>query len=130
MSHRREQLESTMQRALGKLLAGGLNDPRVSGLVSVTKVKVSDDGLRARVGVSVLPESRQKGTVHGLRHAAGHIRRLLDEEMRVRAMPHLDFHADDSLKNQARVLDAIRQAVGDEETESPQDAPPSKDPPQ
>ena len=114
MSYRREQLESTLQRALGKLIAEGLNDPRIEGLVSVTEVRVADDGHTARVGVSVLPAEKQRTALRGLRAAAGHLRRRLDRELSVRTMPHLEFHADESLKKQARVLSEIREAVAEE----------------
>jgi ribosome-binding factor A len=119
MSHRREQLESSLMRTIGMLLAGGLNDPRISGLVSVTGVTVSADGRTAAVKVSVLPEDRQRTTLHGLRHAAGHIQKLVLQQLRIRFVPHLDFQLDESLKKQAKVISAINEAVKDLPPEAP-----------
>jgi ribosome-binding factor A len=115
MSHRRQQLESSLQRAVAKVLSTGLADPRISGLISVTAVSVSPDLHNATIHVSILPEDRQRATISGLRHAAGHIQSLVGKEMRTRTLPQLAFVLDDSLKKQAQILTAIRQVVGDEE---------------
>ncbi len=111
MSHRRQQLESTLQRAIAKVLSTGLADPRISGLISVTSVEVSPDLRNATVKVSILPETRQRTTFHGLRHASRHIQSLVGKELRTRTLPHLDFQLDESLKKQAQVLGAIREAM-------------------
>lgn len=115
MSHRREQIERELQRIIGKMLTEGLADPRISGIISVTGVSVSPDLRNATVNVSVLPETRQRATIQGLRHAAGHIQGLVGKEMRSRSIPHLSFKLDESLKKQASVLTAIREAVEEDQ---------------
>ena len=115
MSHRREQLTATLRRTIGQVIEEGLSDPRIRGLISVTEVTITPDGSRAIVQVSVLPEEGAELTMHGLRHAAGHIGGQVSERVRIRHMPRLDFRLDSSLKTQARVLEAIRDAVGDPE---------------
>lgn len=113
MSHRREQLASSLQRAIGQRIVEGLNDPRVSGMISVTAVEVSPDNRHANVLVSVLPESAERLTLQGLTSAAGHIRSEVGKTLRLRSVPTLHFQLDASLKKEARVLDAIRKAVGE-----------------
>lgn len=113
MSHRRQQLESSLQRSIGQLIAAGLGDPRIQGMITVTGVHVSPDGRHADVGISVLPDDKQDLTLHGLRSAAGHIQVELRRMLRARAIPQLNFQFDPSLKKQARVLGAIQDAVRD-----------------
>ncbi|MDH3582655.1 MAG: 30S ribosome-binding factor RbfA [Phycisphaerae bacterium] len=126
MTHRREKLESSLQRIVGRLLSEGLADPRIQGLVSVTEVRVDTDGRVARIGVSVLPESSQNTVLGGLRHCAGHLRREVGQRLRVRSVPELEFVLDESLKKQAAVLDAIREVVPDPAEDVPApDAPTS-----
>lgn len=120
MSHRREQLAAELRRQIGQILEQGLSDPRVRGLISVTQVTVAPDGHTAIIQVSVLPAEHAELTLHGLRHAARHIGAEVGRRIRVRHMPRLDFRLDESLKTQARVLEAIRDAVGDEHS-SPED---------
>lgn len=110
MSARRQRLASSIERGVQRVLARGLNDPRVRGLVTITKVTITPDGKRADVGVSVLPEKHEDLTMHGLRSASGRIRREVGELIRTRAMPELAFVLDRSLKKQAEVLRAIDHA--------------------
>lgn len=110
MSVRTDRVNSTLRRALQDAIARGINDPRVRGLITVTGVEVSPDLRNAIVRVSVLPESAQQLTLHGLSSAAGMLRREIGDAVRMRRVPELTFQLDDSLKRQARVLSAIARA--------------------
>lgn len=111
MSHRTEQLESTLQRTIGQIIAKGLSDPRLRGLVSVTQVKLTEDKQTAVVHVSVMPDQYEQSSVRALRHAAKHIRHEVSQRVDARHVPYLDFKIDHSLKKQAEVMDAISQAM-------------------
>ncbi|MFG0284124.1 MAG: 30S ribosome-binding factor RbfA [Phycisphaerales bacterium JB039] len=110
MSVRTDKIAATLQRALQEAIARGVNDPRVRGLITVTAVRVSPDLRDAVVSVSVLPESAQEITLHGLRSAAGRLRHEIAGAIRLRRMPTITFELDDSLKTQARILSAIARA--------------------
>lgn len=125
MSRRNEQISSVLREAIQEFIARGLNDPRVGGLVTVTAVKVADDLKNADVMISVFPEEKQELAIHGLRHAATHIRRQVSDKVALRQIPQFHFKLDRSLKKQAEVLRALAQAA---ETTPP--APPdSPEPP-
>ena len=117
MSPRIAQIESLLKRAVSQVLAAGLSDPRVTGMVSVTKVTVSPDLHDAYVFVSVLPAKNQKRTLYGLRHAAAHIHGKLCKLVDLQSVPHLDFRLDDSIKKQAAVLAAIDRGLAQERTD-------------
>lgn len=104
MNRRAEQLASEVQRAVQEVLARGLNDPRVGGLITVTGVKVDDDRSVAIVSVSVLPEEKEELTLHGLKAAAAYVRRQVGELVRTRSLPPIEFRLDRSLKRQAAVI--------------------------
>jgi ribosome-binding factor A len=125
MTQHDKQLASVLQRAVQTVLARGLSDPRIAGLVSVTGIDVSPDGTQARVLVSVHPDSQTDITMHGLRHAAPHIRQEVSKLIKVRRMPRLEFCVDRSLKRQAEVLAAIERAVGGDASAAPAPSPPS-----
>lgn len=114
-------------RAVGMILAEGLNDPRVTGLITVTGVSVSEDLRDATVRVSILPDTRQVTVLAGLRHAARHIQRRIDQELRVRQVPSIHFSLDTAVKKEGSVLAAIRQAV-DEDDRRRASAPPPAEP--
>ena len=109
--HRKEQIESTLQRTIGRMLTRGLADPRVRGLISITRVTISPDLREAFVYVSVLPDETSKRVLAGLQHAAGHIQGVLFRELSMKAVPRLDFRIDETLKKQADVLQDIADAV-------------------
>lgn len=105
--HKREQLASTMQRELQNALARGLSDPRVRGLITVTEVEISPDGKDAVARVSVLPEEHEALTLHGLKAAAGKLRRDVGDRIRTRSLPGLRFEIDKGFKKQKGVMDAL-----------------------
>lgn len=130
MSHRTEQLASELRGAIQEVIDRGLSDPRVSGMITVTEVRVTPDHKSAFIRVSVLPADRQKLTMHGLHAAAAHIRRQAGERVRTRSMPEIRFEIDESSKKQAEVMGAIARATAEREQkeraaagESPEIAP-------
>ncbi len=110
MTRRVEQLASTLQREIQACIDRGLQDPRVSGLITITGVRVSPDRRAATVHVSIFPEDRQELCMHGLRAAAAHIRHDLSNRIDVRRAPDITFKLDESLKKQAAVFEAINNA--------------------
>ncbi len=107
MSRRTEKVASTIQRSLQTILGRGLNDPRVRGLITITKVEVTEDLTRAVVFVSVLPEKHQALTLHGLQSAANYLRRQTGTMMAIRRLPAFFFEIDRGLKREAEVLRAL-----------------------
>jgi ribosome-binding factor A len=106
-SLRLEQLASLIRRHVQAVLARGLHDPRLRGLISITKVEVAPDLSEAAVHVSVLPAEGGATVVHGLRHAAPRIRAEIGPAVRIRRMPRLEFRLDESLKRQATLEQAL-----------------------
>lgn len=130
-SRKHGQMASSIQRELQAALARGLSDPRIRGLVTITAVEVLEDLTEARINVSVMPDEHAELTLHGLRAAAGHLRRKVGDRVRTRSLPKFVFRLDDKFKKQAGVLDAIARARADDERlsessptlESPEPAP-------
>lgn len=108
---RREQFASELRELVQQIIVRGLNDPRVSGLITVTGVSVTPDGREAQVSISVLPEEKQELTYHGLRAASRHIRHQLSDMIRHRQMPQIVFKLDTSLKREAEVNRALAQVA-------------------
>ena len=113
MSRRQEQLAATLRAAIQEVIDRGLQDPRVSGLITVTSVRLSEDLRSATAMVSVLPAERQDLTLHGLRGAAGHIRHEISETVAMRQVPEIVFKVDLAPKKQAGVIEAIARAAAD-----------------
>jgi len=118
VSKRDAQMCAEIERVLQQLLARGLNDPRVRGMITITGVELTDDKRTARVGVSVMPVEHEPLTMHGLRAAAGHLRRQAMDRVRSRTFPALEFLADASIRKQSEVLAAIAKIAAEREADA------------
>jgi ribosome-binding factor A len=120
MPHRPDQVASLIQRAVQTVLSRGLGDPRIRGLVSVTKVRVDEALSQAAVYVSVLPAEHADLSLKGLQHAGPRIRTKIGKVVQLRRMPKLSFHLDESIKKQAE-FDAALAEGRDERRDAPDD---------
>ena len=108
MSRRTERLNSQIRRDLSELLRYEVKDPRVSGVVSVTRVEVSADIQHAKVYVSVYGTLREKEkTITALGSAAGFLRRHLRGRLEPRKAPALRFLLDDTLTEGNKTLELL-----------------------
>jgi ribosome-binding factor A len=112
-SIRQLKVASQIQRIVAKVLLRDIADPRVDGLVSVTRVEITKDLRDAKVYLSVLGGTRKPETViEGVRSAGRHIQAEVADGLDLRFAPRLTFVLDDSLKKQAEILKKIDEAVG------------------
>ncbi|NLY88054.1 MAG: 30S ribosome-binding factor RbfA [Firmicutes bacterium] len=111
--HRSERLAGLIKEELGKLLQKEIKDPRI-GFVSITKVKVSRDRSHAKVYISVFGDkSQQESAMEGLESAKGFIRLELGKRIRSRHTPEIQFIADSSLEESARIFSLLDQISGE-----------------
>jgi ribosome-binding factor A len=104
-------LASTIQRELAEMIQRDLQDPRLTGLPSITRVKVSP--------VTVMgTEGHQEAALNALKHSAGLMRTKLTKALSIRVAPFLKFHIDEGLKKELAVLDAIRKAREEDDARS------------
>jgi ribosome-binding factor A len=105
MSRRSERTGKLIQREISALLEREVNDPRLSKLVSVTEVALSPDFMHAKVYVSTLgSEVNKEDLLAGFNKASGFLRKELAAHLRLRQMPELSFHYDDSIERGAKLL--------------------------
>ena len=110
LSHRPDQLAAALEHAVREVLSRGLHDPRVSGLITVTSVKVSPDLRHATVGISVMPSEKAALTMQGIQSASTYIRREVGERVRTRVVPQFIFKLDVAAAKEAGVIHALRKA--------------------
>jgi ribosome-binding factor A len=103
-------LGSTIQRELAEIMMRELNDQRLTGLPSITRVKVSGDLSVADVYITVMgSEGHQQAVLNALRHSAGMMRGKLTRSLALKQAPYLKFHLDEQLKKEMAVLETLRQ---------------------
>jgi len=106
---RPERVAELIKREAADILENDLNDPRVSGFISVTDAEVTPDLSFARIYVSVLgPDEEAERVLKALEHAAPFVRRQLAPRLKLREMPEIRFVRDDSMERGARVDELLR----------------------
>ena len=109
---RLRRVADQIQRELSDLLRSEVRDPRV-GMITLTGVEVSPDLEHAKVYYMTLAEGYERKLVAaGLKRAAGYLRSLLGERIKVHATPDLRFIFDESVERGTRLGRLIDEAVG------------------
>jgi len=108
VSRRTERLASTIRQELAQIILRELDDPRLSGLPSITRVKVSEDLSIADVYFTVMgTPGHQQAALNALRHSAGLMRTRLTKALSIRQTPYIKFHIDESARKEIEVLDLL-----------------------
>ena len=103
MTRRTERLGESFKEVLGDLLQLQVKDPRV-GFVTITAVRVTPDLSKAHVYYTVLgEEDAREATRRGLESAAPFLRSEVGRRVRLRILPELVFHYDDTYERGLRV---------------------------
>jgi ribosome-binding factor A len=109
MRIRPERVAEMMKREVAEIVARRMRDPRLSGMISVTDVEVTQDLSQARVFVSVLAEEPERSRMlEVLTHSAGFVRHELAPRLGLREVPELRFELDTSIERGARVEELLR----------------------
>lgn len=116
MSRRTERLASTIRDEIAEIMMRELSDPRLMGLPSITRVKVSEDLSQADVYVTVMgTQGQQNAALNALKHSAGLMRSKLTKSLSLRVAPFLKFHLDENLKKELEVMELLRKAAEENE---------------
>ena len=114
-SVRQLKVSAQIQRIVATVLQRDVADPRIDGLVSVTRVEMTKDLREAKVYLSLLGNTRPPATVlHGIQSAGRHIQSEVAGNLPMKFAPRLSFHIDDSLKKQAEILKMIGDVVAED----------------
>ena len=107
MRRRSLQIAANIQRELQNRLARGLADPRIKGMITVTKVELTDDLKNAKAYISVMPEEHANLTMHGLTSATRKLRKEVMDRIHIKEMPTLKFVYDQGHKAQMEVMSLL-----------------------
>jgi len=108
MGYRVERVNHLIRREISDLLQRQVKDPRLSGFVAVTEVRVSPDFRFARVFVShINGEEEKQETLSAFAAASGFLRNELSNRLKLRRIPELYFQWDDSIERGAHLLELI-----------------------
>ncbi|MBR9828971.1 MAG: 30S ribosome-binding factor RbfA [Oceanospirillales bacterium] len=112
---RTDRIGDQIQRDLASLIQREIKDPRL-GMVTISYVKVSKDLGYADIYFTVMAIGDQaeqdvvKATSQVLNNASGFLRTELARSIKLRVMPHLRFHFDESVERGRHLHGLIEKA--------------------
>lgn len=124
MNQRLNRLADQIQRTLAVLIRDEINDPRLTGFVTISNVKVSADLGYADIYVTILePDNNEVAdtmsmdkdthaqSLKVLNSAAGFLRSLLAQTLKTRTTPRLRFHYDEVVAHANKMTALVNQAM-------------------
>ncbi len=128
---RAQRIADQLQKDLASILQLEVRDPRV-GMVTINDVKVSHDLSYADIYITFMgiDESIKSFTTATkiLNQAAGYLRTRLSKALRLRFVPNLRFHYDESLLRGQRLNSLIDQVIREDENKPVKESPANEEP--
>jgi ribosome-binding factor A len=118
--HRSDRVSAQLRRELGTIVHESVREHGLPS-VSVSDVEVTRDLAHAKVFVTALMPERSLEAVKALKELAPQIRYALGRAVKMRHVPELHFHYDDSVDKGERIETLLRENPLPPESESEQD---------
>jgi len=104
---RTDRIAEEIKKELSYMIQNELKDPRITGLISVTKVIVTKDLKYCKVFVSIFGDNKEE-VLLGIKSGAGYMRKELSTRIKVRTIPELQFVMDDSIEYGAHINEVLK----------------------
>lgn len=109
------RIDEEYKKELSQIISYELKNPNVTGMISVTKVKVTPDLKYAKIYISILNSKDINKTMEGLKKSAGFIRTELAKRVNLRNTPELTFEIDDSIEYGARIDSILKEILPEDD---------------
>ena len=96
--NRLNRINEELKKEISNIISFELKNPDATGLISVTKVKITPDLKYAKVYVSMLNSKSKEKTLEALKKSAGYVRSEIAKRINLRITPELVFEEDESME--------------------------------
>ena len=103
------RVNEELMKAISHIITYELKNPDVTGMISVTRCKVTPDLKYAKVYVSLLNSKNVEKTMQGLKASAGFIRSQVAKTINLRITPELVFEYDDSIEHGEKIDNILKE---------------------
>ena len=100
---RLNRVNEELKKELSSIISYELKNSNVTGMITVTKVKITPDFKYAKIYVSILNSKNVNKTMEGLKESSGFMKSRLAKTINLRITPELVFELDDSLQYGERI---------------------------
>jgi ribosome-binding factor A len=131
-SRRQEKVARIVREVVSSAISTRLSDPRIVGIVSVTRVEMAPDLRAAEVYLSIFESSESQDqkieadrnkTFSAINHARSFIQSLLADRLESKFCPVLHFHIDENYRKTMEVINLIDQVSSEFNESSEQESP-------
>ena len=113
MNNRLARIEEELKREISNIINYEVTNTNVTGMISVTSVKISPDLRHARVSVSILNSKSIKNTLAALKSSSGFIRSRIAEKINLRVTPELVFELDETMEYGEKIDTILKDIMKD-----------------
>ena len=113
-----ERINEELKKEISHIISYELKNPNVTGLISVTKAKITPDLKYAKIYISILNSKNETETLEALRKSSGFIRTQIAKKINLRITPELVFERDDSIEYGAKIDSILRNLKTSEDNQS------------
>lgn len=110
---RLNRINEELKKEISNVLTFELKNPNVTGLLSVTRAKITPDFKYAKIYISILNSKDVEKTMQGLKESAGFIRSQIAKTINLRVTPELSFELDDSVEYGMRIDNILKEIKGE-----------------
>jgi ribosome-binding factor A len=112
-SRRQEKMARVIKEAVSEAILNNLSDPRIHGMITVTRVELTPDMKTADIYLSIYAgdKAKEMTTFKVIENANNHIRVLSSKYVTAKFMPRFCFHMDEQYKKTLEILNLIDKAA-------------------
>ena len=96
--NRLNRINEELKKEISNIISFELKNPEATGMMTVTRAKITPDFKYAKIYVSVLNAKNVDKTIEALQKSSGFIRSQIAKKINLRITPELVFEKDDSLE--------------------------------
>lgn len=113
--YRNNRINEELRKEISVIIRDDIKDPRLTAMISVTRVDVTKDLRYAKVFVSLFGnDESKKSTLEALKSSSGFIRREIGHRVNLRYTPELIIELDNSIE-QGMHIDALLHQIKEKE---------------
>ena len=111
--NRLNRINEELKREISNIINYEVTNSNVTGMVSVTSVKISPDLRYAKIFLSILNSRNTKQTLAALKSSSGFIRSRIAAKINLRVTPELVFELDESMQYGEKIDTILKDIMKD-----------------
>lgn len=122
-NHRIGRINEEFKKELSKIISYEVKDPRITAMVSVTDVQVTNDLKYAKVYLSIFGKNQEEKdkTMKALKSASGFMKTRLSKTVNLRQTPELQLIEDTSIDYGMHIDELLREVIKEDRKEDKED---------